>query len=63
MQHMLERVESLVRRGFAENQATLVDVDTMVRSLQNEAKAYRAQFPALPRLDGKIVFVLSLFFY
>lgn len=61
MQHMLERVDSLVRRGFVENQATLVDVDAMVRSLQNEAKEYRALFPAIPRLDGRIAPVLWLF--
>ncbi|KAJ5741783.1 hypothetical protein N7533_011192 [Penicillium manginii] len=43
LQHMLQRIDSLVRRGFSEDQARSTDIEATVRSLQIEAQNCKAQ--------------------
>ncbi|KAK5789398.1 hypothetical protein VI817_008522 [Penicillium citrinum] len=43
LQHLLERVDPLVRRGFGEGQVMPQDVEAMIRSLKGEANECKAQ--------------------
>ncbi|CAI7616103.1 unnamed protein product [Penicillium pancosmium] len=45
LQHMLERIDSLVRRGFSESQARPADIEAIVRSLQSDAQECKARLP------------------
>ncbi|KAJ5995649.1 hypothetical protein N7481_002626 [Penicillium waksmanii] len=51
LQHMLERIDSLVRRGFSESQARPADIEAIVRSLQSDAQECKAHFPINTALD------------
>lgn len=52
-QHMLERIDSLVKRGFSESQARPVDIEAIVHSLQSQAQECKAQFLTNAGPDSK----------
>lgn len=53
VQHMLVRIDSLVARGFGENQAP-ADIEVMISSLQSDFEDCKARLPVPIDHDGEL---------
>ena len=58
LQHLLERVDPLIKRGFGEGQVMAQDVEAIIRSLKSEANECKAQLSLPASRDGKLALAL-----